>query len=244
MVRDYLLKAAVDNGAQLFLSGATHSMQRYLPITDVTSNPPYVRWAACQNGNGTTLVYPGTGSWFRPPPGPIPPFLAPPMDLYAPQLGVAVVDVSGNQMTISLMDDSGLPVDVATIDQCISPQDCQCASQMTLFGIAEGGYDVSVTLAGVLLTVHTTALQPAGDILSRLAAQANSDPTLMSLGFTATANGHVLSSNATFKSITITDPRIVETLEELHLPGLSPPGLALLVAAMIAGSLWLQRRSR
>jgi hypothetical protein len=125
-VRDHVLKPAVEEGADLFIGGAVHSFQRYLPITAVTAQAPFVEWASCAEGQGTTLIYTGTGSWTRVPSEPIPPTLDPPMELYIPQTGIGVFDVNGNTLTASLVSAGGVTLDSVVLTKCLSPQDCQC----------------------------------------------------------------------------------------------------------------------
>ena len=88
-VRDHMLETAVEAGADLFIAGAVHSMQRYLPITDVV---PTLTWETCAEGFGTTLFYPGTGTWTRQPSEPIPETLTAPMETYVPETQIFLPD--------------------------------------------------------------------------------------------------------------------------------------------------------
>ncbi|MBI4241883.1 MAG: metallophosphoesterase [Candidatus Rokubacteria bacterium] len=124
-VRDAILKVAVEEGADLFLAGGVHSFQRYLPITAVIPAESRVEWSPCPSGPGTTLIYPGTGAWFRTSPGPIPDTLEPPMELYAPRLGVAIFDVNGSWLRATLIDEFGGIIDSVTLSKCAA---CGCPS--------------------------------------------------------------------------------------------------------------------
>jgi cysteine-rich repeat protein len=129
LVREHILKPAVENGVNLFIGGAAHSYQRYRPITavDVTQSAPedQLSWATCNAGVGTTLVYSGN-SWLRPPSGQIPSLLEAPMEAYGLVVGMGVFEISGNELTVKGVDLGGTPFDVLTLNNCQNPADCSC----------------------------------------------------------------------------------------------------------------------
>jgi subtilisin-like proprotein convertase family protein len=124
-VRKHLLKAAVEGGADLFIAGAVHSYQRYLPITKVLTDSPDVEAAPCEQGKGTTLVYPGTGAWVRDPLKPVGK-LPPPMVKYILKTGVGVFDVDGDKLTVQFIDALGNVHDKLVRTKCSSAGACPC----------------------------------------------------------------------------------------------------------------------
>lgn len=128
--RDHVLKAAVDAGANLYLAGATHSFQRYLPITAVdpaAEEPdPGVEWAACSWGQGTTLIHAGAGGWFRGVPGPLPNILDPPMQSYLLSTGIQTLAISGDTLTAEVVNLNGEVIDSMSFNNCQNPADCIC----------------------------------------------------------------------------------------------------------------------
>lgn len=125
-VRDVLLRAAVEAGADLFIAGAVHSYQRYRPITAVTDTKPFVTAASCPQGYGTTLVYPGAGAWVRTPQKPVPAQLDDPMERYILKTGVGVFDVGPETLTIRYVDVNGVERDTLVRKKCGTPADCPC----------------------------------------------------------------------------------------------------------------------
>ena len=129
LVREHVLKPAVENGANLFIGGAAHSYQRYRPITavDVTQTAPedQISWATCNAGAGTTLVYSGN-SWLRPPAGQIPSLLEAPMEVYGLVVGLGLFEVNGNLLTVKGVDLDGTPFDTQVINNCQNPAECSC----------------------------------------------------------------------------------------------------------------------
>ncbi len=117
-VRKLLLATAIQGKANLLIAGAAHSWQRYLPIVKVPSYPNSADSAPCAQGQGTTLVYPGTGGWARDPLKPIPGNLATPLVSYVPKRGIGVFDVDDHKMTISMVDWQGKVHDKVTISSC------------------------------------------------------------------------------------------------------------------------------
>ncbi len=124
-VRKLLLKTAVQGNANLFVGGAAHSWQRYLPITKVPAPIGSAESAPCAQGNGTTIVYPGTGSWARDPLKPLPSKFATPLVSYLPERGVGVFDIKGDKMTIRFVNVSGKVADEVVISNC-AKGDCEC----------------------------------------------------------------------------------------------------------------------
>ncbi len=126
-VRKHMLRPAVQAGADLFLAGAVHSYQRYLPITSVPAAPGTVKHAACAGGKGTTLVYPGSGSWARVPPkkDPPPPLKAP-MVVYLPKIGLGMFEVDGDKLTIKFITEKNQVLDEITLTKCATAADCAC----------------------------------------------------------------------------------------------------------------------
>ncbi len=126
LLRDHILKVAVDEGADLFLGGAVHSFQRYRPITNVVPGDPNVAYASCEDGAGTTVIHAGTGAWTRAPDPNVPSPFPPPVEFYASEIGIGVFDVNGNQLTASMLHYHGTVIDTVTLNKCILPGDCQC----------------------------------------------------------------------------------------------------------------------
>jgi cysteine-rich repeat protein len=129
VVRNHVLKAAVENGANLYIGGAAHSYQRYLPITAVDATNPVpseqLEWASCASGEGTTLIYSGH-SWLRPPSGSIPSMLEAPMEIYGLVSGIGTFEVVGDALTATAIDFNGVPFDSITINNCQNPANCLC----------------------------------------------------------------------------------------------------------------------
>ena len=128
-VRDHVLKAAVENGANLYIGGAAHSYQRYRPITAVDATNPVpseqLEWASCVSGEGTTLIYAGH-SWLRLPSGSIPSMLEAPMEVYGLVSGIGTFEVVGDTLTATAINFNGVPFDSVTINNCQNPADCLC----------------------------------------------------------------------------------------------------------------------
>ncbi len=116
----------MEQGADLFLAGAVHSYQRYLPVTSVLAQDPWVDWSSCPAGPGTTLIYPGTGAWTRLPPGPVPLSLEAPMQIYEPRIGIGLFQASTDTLTATFLGADGSAIDSVVLRKCPTPQDCPC----------------------------------------------------------------------------------------------------------------------
>jgi cysteine-rich repeat protein len=118
---------------------------------------------------------------------------------------------------------------------------CEVETFLSLFGTAEGG-SVSLTVDGVVIQVTTTTGQSAADVLDAIATAINTDPTLQSLGISASVSDGELVTDGEVTDVTLADPGLSEQPVE-NLPALGLPGRVLLVA-LLAASLALATRRR
>ncbi len=126
-VREVLLAAAVKAGADLYIGGACHSWQRYLPVTGVVNTDAEVTTATCDAGPGVPLVYPGSAVWARDFGKPVPAKLKAPMQSYVPEVGTGVFDFDGDTLTVRMIDRDGVVRDTLVRKRCTKQKPCVCA---------------------------------------------------------------------------------------------------------------------
>lgn len=121
-VREQILSAAIEGGVDLFLVGGAHSMQRHLPLT---SEDP-LSWSSCPQGAGTTMVYAGTGAWFRAPSPPNSDPLTEPLVLYELKRGLVRVDADADELVVTLVAEDSSIVDEVRLADCVDGGVCSC----------------------------------------------------------------------------------------------------------------------
>jgi len=97
---------------------------------------------------------------------------------------------------------------------------------------------VSFTVAGVLVTVTTSAGQSAAEVLAALVAAIDADSTLAGLGISSRIEGGALMTGGTIAGISIDDPGFAAAV-----PGLPLAARGLLVG-LLAGLAVAIRRAR
>jgi uncharacterized protein (TIGR03382 family) len=108
------------------------------------------------------------------------------------------------------------------------------------FGIAEGGGTIDLIISGVPLQVPTTEGESAAEVALAVAAAINNDPTLSSLGVTATSVGNQVTTSGSLDHISSTDAGITT----YDVPALSGSGIALALLLLAGGFLFRRRRAR
>jgi len=89
---------------------------------------------------------------------------------------------------------------------------CQVEDALRLFGTGAGG-SVEVTIAGVLVSVTTSASDTPAAVAAALAAAINANASLQALGITAEAIGDAVYTSGTFGSGSSLDPGLVLSLD-------------------------------
>jgi cysteine-rich repeat protein len=97
----------------------------------------------------------------------------------------------------------------ATLDGCNAS--CRAEEFVQLRGTAAGG-SVSITVAGVLVTVTTAAGQTPAQVAAALAAAINANASLQALGVTATAQGARVITDGDVSSVNPADAGLTEEL--------------------------------
>ena len=240
-LRDDVLAVAIAAGADLYIGGANHSFQRYLPITAVIEEEPYVEWATCDQGFGTTLIYPGGGSWSRGIAEPIPDELDPPMEFYLPNIGVGVFDVNGETLTATMVNTDGGTMDQIVLNKCWAPADCSCDDSFFLYGISHGNGPIEITVDDIVISVAPTIGTTASQVLVDLANAINAHADLSAQGISASATGNLLDLNAPIQTSFIGNTGLHRTYA---VPSLAPQSLLALIAALSFTALPVLRRRR
>lgn len=126
-------------------------------------------------------------------------------------------------------------------DGC-SPR-CRLEQEVDLYGLAQGGGSVGLTVAGHAFSVPTGTLQNSIEVLAQLAEAVNGDPQLQQLGAGATSLGNRLLVEAAIDDFTVADGGFYETLPII--PALGVRGrLGLALGLLGAAAAWLARRRR
>ena len=240
-LRDDVLAVAIAAGADLYIGGSNHSFQRYLPITAVIEEEPYVEWATCDQGFGTTLIYPGGGSWARTSPGPIPDELDPPMEFYLPDTGVGVFDVNGETLTATMVNTEGETMDQIVLNKCWTPADCTCDGNFFLYGVSLGNGPIEITVDDILISVAPAIGTPASQVLTELANAVNTHADLSAQGISASAADNMLELNAPIQTSFIGDSGLASVPS---VPALAPRSLLALIAVLSFTALPVLRRRR
>ncbi len=126
MVRQDVLTAAIQGGADLMLGGACHSYQRYLPATAVVAGDAQIATSSCDAGPGVPLVYAGNATWFRAPKVPPSTYLPPPLRSYLPMVGHARFTFDGDTVTIEAVNPAGKVFDSVKRKRCSEAAPCSC----------------------------------------------------------------------------------------------------------------------
>lgn len=103
-------------------------------------------------------------------------------------------------------DDGGL------VGQDGCSNSCDVEEFLELSGTAAGG-SVSITVAGVPISVTTTPGQSAAQVIAALASAVQANPTLQAAGITATAAANRLVVNGDITSVTIADAGLTSVLD-------------------------------
>ena len=240
-LRDDVLAVAIAAGADLYIGGSNHSFQRYLPITAVIEEEPYVEWATCDQGFGTTLIYPGGGAWYRGVSGPIPDELDPPMEFYLPDTGVGIFDVNGETLTATMVNTEGGIMDQIVLNKCWTPADCSCDGSFFLYGVSHGNGPVEITVDDILISVAPTIGTTASQVLVDLANAINAHADLSAQGISASATGNLLELNAPIQTSLIGNTGFANLPT---VPALAPRSLLALIAVLSFTALPVLRRRR
>jgi cysteine-rich repeat protein len=96
---------------------------------------------------------------------------------------------------------------------------CHREQYVELAGLAQGG-GAQMTIAGVVVSVPTSAGQTPAQVAAALAAAINSNPALMALGIMARANGDRVFVNGTIGGISFGDPGLDDRYTLTMTPGL------------------------
>ena len=125
-VRQDVLVAAIQGGADLMLGGACHSYQRYLPATAVVAGDAQIQTSSCDAGPGVPLVYAGNTTWFRPPKIAPSTVLPAPLRAYLLMVGHARLTFDGDTLTIQAVDAVGKVHDTLKRKRCTEQAPCSC----------------------------------------------------------------------------------------------------------------------
>lgn len=125
-------------------------------------------------------------------------------------------------------------------DDTNCPTDCAGSGMTTwsIFGTAAGG-TIDMLISGVFLQTTTSAGETDTQVAASVTASINDDPTLSSLGVTATSSGNEVMTNGSIDSSTVNDPGL--TQDAPIVPALPTGGLSLMIA-LLALILFLRGR--
>jgi hypothetical protein len=116
---------------------------------------------------------------------------------------------------------------------------CGSGELVDFSGTAQGG-QIRIVLAGVLVTITTTAGQSVESVVAALADAIDANPVLAAAGIGASAVGGQLSTNGAVDSLEITDPGISSPGAGgpppggPQVPALGPAGTLLLLGLLVA----------